>query len=169
MSDGATMSSPSSPSSPRPRAPRIRVRVRWGRAADLAGCRAFDRKTPARILARCLAERDVVIAELAGERVGYLRLERLWARLPYIALVMVAPEHRGRGVGAALLAFVESRLAAKGHDLLLSSSQTNEPRPQAWHRRMGFEECGRLRSVNRDGSGEVFFAKRLPVTPRTSP
>jgi len=61
-----------------------------------------------------------------------------------------------------MLKFVERKLRKKWHKVLLSSSQANEPYPsQAWHRAMGFEECGIISGINEKGIGEVFFRKSL--------
>ena len=121
----------------------------------------MDPHTAADTLRRTLAEKDVVIAEQDGRRVGYLRLERLWSRLPFIALITVDAVCRRRGVGRAMLAFLEDRLARDGHAVIYSSSQSNEPEPQRWHRHMGFSGCGRIRGINPDGSDEVFFRKAV--------
>ena len=103
---------------------------------------------------------DVVIAEWNGKRVGYVRLEYLWSIVPYIALIRVLPEYRRQGVGKALLRFIETFLREAGHDALYSSSQADEPEPQAWHRHVGFIECGFIAGINED-IGEVFFRKSL--------
>lgn len=103
---------------------------------------------------------EIVIAEWNGKRVGYVRLEYLWAIVPYIALIQVLPKYRRQGVGKALLRFIETFLHEAGHEALYSSSQVDEPEPRAWHRCMGFEECGFIASIN-DGVGEVFFRKNI--------
>ena len=103
---------------------------------------------------------DVVIAEWNGKRVGYVRVEYLWSIVPYVSLIQVLPEYRRQGAGKALLRFIETFLRDTGHEALYSSSQTDEPEPQAWHRHVGFKECGFIAGIN-DGVGEVFFRKRL--------
>ena len=103
---------------------------------------------------------DVVIAEWNGKRVGYVRLEYLWSIVPYIALIRVLPEYRRQGIGKALLRFIETFLREAGHEALYSSSQADEPEPQAWHRHVGFEECGFIAGIN-ESVGEVFFRKNL--------
>ena len=103
---------------------------------------------------------DVVIAEWNGKRVGYVRLEYLWSIVPYIAVIQVLPEYRRQGVGKTLLQFIEAFLCESGHDALYSSSQADEPEPQAWHRHVGFVECGFITGIN-EGVGEVFFHKNL--------
>jgi len=136
-----------------------RVRVRFGQTDDLTWCMAQDDIGDEDILRHKLERQEVVVAELNGQLVGYLRLEFLWSKVPYIGLIVVAEGHRRRGIGRAMLEFVETHLRARGHKMLLSSSQVNEPEPQAWHRAMGFEECGFIAGINESGIGEVFFRK----------
>jgi len=104
---------------------------------------------------------EVVVAEQDGESVGYARIEFLWSVVPFIALIWVLEPHRKQGVGTAILAHLEERFRAEGHEALFSSSQADEPEPQAWHRRMGFEDCGVIERINEGGVGEVFFRKVL--------
>jgi ribosomal protein S18 acetylase RimI-like enzyme len=134
--------------------------VRFATPDDLDWLTAQD-DIPAAIIARKIAVSEMLIAERAGERVGFLRLEYLWSMLPYIAMIRVIEHARQQGIGRALLAFLESVLRERGHTLLMSSSQVDEPHPQAWHRHMGFEECGILSGINPGGVGEVFFRKAL--------
>jgi len=134
--------------------------VRPATPADLAFTQQ-DGHNPPEIVLRKIEAHEVLVAEVRGQPAGYLRLEYLWSSVPYIALIFVSPEQRRQGVGRALLAHQEAHLRAQGHATLYSSSQADEPEPQAWHRHMGFEECGFIAGINGNGVGEVFFRKRL--------
>jgi GNAT superfamily N-acetyltransferase len=101
----------------------------------------------------------VLVAELDGTPVGYLRIELLWSLQPYVALIRVLEGYRRRGVGRALLSHLEQSLKDAGQSQLFSSCQVDEPEPQAWHRHMGFSECGIISGLNEGGVGEVFFRK----------
>lgn len=136
------------------------VSVRFAVQADLDFVRR-DGFIPREVVARKIDLGQVVVAEVAGQRAGYLRLEYLWSLVPYVALIWVVPEHRKQGLSKAMLAFVCEFLRENGHDALYSSSQVDEPEPQAWHRHVGFEECGIIAGLNEGGIGEVFFRKRL--------
>jgi GNAT superfamily N-acetyltransferase len=141
--------------------------IRFARQDDL-GFAYQDGYIPAEVLRQKIEAQtlnphrieDVVIAEWESKRVGYVRLEYLWSIVPYISLIQVLPEYRRQGVGKALLRFIETFLRDAGHEALYSSSQADEPEPQAWHRHVGFVECGFIAGIN-DGVDEVFFRKNL--------
>lgn len=135
------------------------ISVRLAEGCDLAFV-GQDRYLEQAVLVRKVEQAEVFLAEVDGVRAGYLRLEFLWSTQPYIALVRVIGTHRGRGVGKALLTHVQDVLRSSGHVSLLSSSQADEPEPQAWHRHMGFVECGIINGLN-EGVGEIFFTKQL--------
>lgn len=136
------------------------IRVRHADMGDL-GFVSQDGYVPPERIARKIDADEVFVAEEDRRPVGYARIKLLWSKVPYLALVRVLPGARGRGVGRALLRTIEEELRRAGHDLLLSSSQADEPEPQAWHRRMGFTDSGRIEGIN-DGVDEIFFRKRLP-------
>lgn len=137
--------------------------VRCATQDDL-GFVSQDGYLPDSIVGRKVSDGDVFVALWRGELVGYLRLEWLWSKIPYVELIWGAEPHRRTGVGRALLAHTEADVASRGHIALYSSSQADEPEPQAWHRHMGFEECGLLAGLNEGGVGEVFFRKALSST-----
>lgn len=137
------------------------VHVRWAQPEDFLWCIQVDDLIPQSVLERKIEQGEILLAEIGNERVGILRLEFLWSLVPYLGFIWVLFEHRGKGVSRALLNYLEDHLRREGHQQLLSSSQADEPEPQAWHSHMGFEECGYIAGVNRGGVGEVFFRKSL--------
>ena len=122
---------------------------------------AQDGHIPRETVAGKIGRDEVIVAERDGESVGYARVEFLWSIVPFIALIWVLEPYRKQGVGTAILEYLEARFRATEHEALFSSSQVDEPEPQAWHRRMGFEDCGVIERINEGGVGEVFFRKAL--------
>lgn len=121
-------------------------------------CRSY---LPSPILVALIGRGDLVIAELDGQPVGYAALDRIGAVAPFLCAIHVLAPHRRRGIGRALLADLEARCRGRGHDALYSSCTADEAEPQAWHRRMGFEECGFVAGFNAGGVGEIIFRKPL--------
>lgn len=141
------------------------LNIRFATEADTTACRRFDSTVSPSVIRSKSRSKEVILAFRGEEPIGYLRFEYLWSKIPYIALITVREDSRGRGVGAGMLRFLEAYLRRKGHSRLLSSSQADEPRPQRWHRQMGFEECGMVSGLNEGGVGEVFFGKSLRNRP----
>ena len=137
-----------------------RIHVRFANPGDLAYV-SQDHFIPVEVVARKIDLQEVIIAEIDGQPVGYFRLEYLWSIVPYIALIIVEPGYRRIGVGSAMLDYALDYLAAHHHEWLYSSSQADEPEPQAWHRHMGFEDCGIITGINEGGISELFFRRKI--------
>jgi GNAT superfamily N-acetyltransferase len=135
------------------------ISVRFATPADLDFLQQRSHAS-AKILKRKVEWQEIVVAEWKGNPIGSLQFEYLWSLVPYIALIYVLPEYQRQGVGRALLHFVETVLREQGHRVLYSSSQVDESDPQAWHRQVGFEECGIIAGINK-GVSELFFRKML--------
>ena len=119
----------------------------------------------------------MILAEVNKKQVGYLRISYIWLIIPYLDIIHIEENYRKQGFGTKMIEFLEEYLKRQGHRVLYSSSQSNEPDPQAWHRKIGFEECGYIAGINhpvesssanleleyvgKAGIGEIFFRKIL--------
>ncbi|HEV2593167.1 MAG TPA: GNAT family N-acetyltransferase [Gaiellaceae bacterium] len=61
---------------------------------------------------------------------------------PEVQDVEVLPEHRGRGIGTALVEAAGREAAARGFDLLTITVSTAKPQVQALYERAGFRDAG---------------------------
>jgi GNAT superfamily N-acetyltransferase len=138
-----------------------RVIVRFAGPEVLEWCVVSDDQVTENVIRYKIVNDEIIIAELDGEPIGYLRLEYLWSNIPYIGIIFVTEPYRSEGIGRMILAFLEDYLRSRGYDVLYSSSQVNEPQSQAWHRSTGFVETGIISGINEGGIGEVFFRKSL--------
>jgi aminoglycoside 6'-N-acetyltransferase I len=97
------------------------------------------------------------VADAGGALVGFIEIAvRSYAEgadgsAPYVEGIWVAPAHRRRGVGRALLDSAEQWARGEGHDYLGSDALLDNEASHAWHRAAGFAEVERL----------VVFGKRL--------
>ncbi|MGF1445466.1 MAG: GNAT family N-acetyltransferase [Pikeienuella sp.] len=99
----------------------------------------------------------VLVLEAEGRVVGLARWSALWATVPFLELIEILPEHRGRGGSRRLIAALLADLKRRGYVALLSSSQTDEPDPQRWHIHMGFHSNGIIENIADDGVGEIVY------------
>lgn len=122
---------------------------------------AQDRHVPEPWVRRCLKHGEYIIAEQDGEPVGFLRFSWFWGSIPFMDLIMVLANRQRSGVGTALFRHWETAMRDAGATLLMTSSQSDEAEPQAWHHRNGFRDAGSLSFGHLQTVPEVFLVKDL--------
>ncbi|MBM3817597.1 MAG: GNAT family N-acetyltransferase [Acidimicrobiia bacterium] len=100
-----------------------------------------------------LSPRDAfhLAATDTGEVVGYQSLDRYSTVLDSMAHVgqlgtFVLPAWRGRGVGRALFGETTRFAAAAGYRKFVIAVRASNASAQAFYRRLGFADCGRLQA-----------------------
>lgn len=158
---------------------KLSINVRFAELKDLDFCIKSDfqhvdayrgRRFMEKYLRRSIEAKDVIVAEMDGKLVGYLRVEYLGLIAPYLGIIGVNEEHQRKGIGTRIIKFLEGYLVKQkeheifklnGHAVLHSSAEASAIESQAWHRAVGFEECGIIAGCNEGGIGEIFFRKNL--------
>jgi len=97
-----------------------------------------------------------------GKEVGVMEYKDFWDGMPYLSLIKLEEEYRGKGIGSRAVKFLEERLKAQGCKALLTSTQSNE-QGQRFYRKLGFTENGCLILENTPFAQpmEMFFIKVL--------
>jgi diamine N-acetyltransferase len=84
-----------------------------------------------------------------------------WLRGPYLQFLAVVPEAQGRGIGGALLAWMEREArAAKERNLWVAASEINTGAIRLYERH-GFKQIAALDDPAWDGRVEILMRKRL--------
>ncbi len=118
-----------------------------------------------RDLARCLASvrrpgGELFLARRGEARLGFILLHPTgMAGQPYVALVAVAAEARGGGVGARLLAFAEARYPEARHIFLCVTNINTGAR--RLYERVGDRKVGEIPDFSGPGYSELIMHKRL--------
>lgn len=105
-----------------------------------------------------IAAGHVLVARSSGSAVGYLIYQVWWGNTPFLALIRVLPEFRGKGLGKKLLTLCEEKLKKEGYEALISSSERSNAEGNAFHHKMGFEPIGMLQMIYGE---ENFYCKSL--------
>lgn len=79
----------------------------------------------------------------------------------YLRLLFVQSGQQGHGIGRALLTACEEAARARGQESLMLLVSDYNLGAQAFYRRCGYEEAGRLREYVLPGVDELLFWKRL--------
>ena len=80
-----------------------------------------------------------------------------------ILMLLVCPEHQGQGYGKALIQHLEQILTDRGERLVIveTSSLENFQGAQAFYRKCGYQEEGRIKHFYDRGNDKIIFSKIL--------
>lgn len=108
--------------------------------------------------------REVYLAVLKDEIVGFIVLIMSGALVGYIQTVAVRPEWRNRGIGTRLLKFAEDTIFAKAPNAFMCVSSFNK-KAQELYQRLGYEVIGELKDYIVPGHSEILLRKSIsPLT-----
>ena len=121
----------------------------------------YGERRCARDLRAALARGDrILVATDGGTVVGiaWVMPKGGFGRIPYLKLLAVSADARGRGVGAALL-----EASHRAGDLVLLVSDFNR-RARRFYARLGYVRAGAIPDLVLPGVTELLLFKRLPPT-----
>ena len=101
-----------------------------------------------------------LVAEEEGEVVGYVIARKVNAK-GHIIAIAVAPEHRCRGIGRALMLAVEEELRKRGIAELWLEVRVSNTRAIKFYKRLGYVEKEILRGYYADGEDAMLLKKYL--------
>jgi ribosomal protein S18 acetylase RimI-like enzyme len=108
--------------------------------------------------------REVHLAMVGDEIVGFTILNMQGAFVGYLQSVCVAPQWRGKGIGSELMDYVEKRILSENPNVFICVSSFNE-RVQKLYERRGYEVVGELKNWIVPGHSEILLRKTIaPLT-----
>jgi ribosomal protein S18 acetylase RimI-like enzyme len=105
-------------------------------------------------------EKEVYVAFVRDELVGFVILVMKGAFVGYIQSVAVWPDWRGHGLGSRLLAFAEKRILKETPNVFICASTFNMG-AQRLYRRLGYEAIGELKDWVLTGYTEILMRKTI--------
>ena len=115
------------------------------------------------MIAQALAQARIAVARVDGLVRGFVISEDNFFGHPYIALLMVHPDFRRRGLATALMRAAE--LDCQTEKIFTSTNQSNIPMQQLCAR-MGYVKSGYIENLD-EGDPELIYMKRLTPQPRS--
>jgi ribosomal-protein-alanine N-acetyltransferase len=108
--------------------------------------------------------REVHVATLDGEIVGFVILIMHGALVGFIQTIAVMSEWRGRGIGTRLLSFAEGRIFRDMPNVFMCVSSFNRKAHRLYARR-GYSIIGELKDLIVAGHSEILLRKTIgPMT-----
>jgi ribosomal-protein-alanine N-acetyltransferase len=102
--------------------------------------------------------RETYVVIIEGGLAGFVVIEMRGAFTGYIKSICVAPDMRGKGVGARLMAYAEERIFRETPNVFLCVSDFNDG-ARRFYQRLGYDPVGELRDYLVSGRSEVLMRK----------
>jgi len=139
------------------------IQIRYAADKDLPYLQQNDDLVSPLAIQEKVNASEVIVAVKDGTHLGWLRFGFWWDIFPFMNLVVVAEEARGKGIGRKLVDFWEKEMKAQSHKLAFTSTDANES-AQHFHRKMGYRDCGCIlfpKELFPDSTLEILLLKVL--------
>jgi ribosomal-protein-alanine N-acetyltransferase len=116
---------------------------------------------PARV-AKCILDpaTNVVVARDEGQVVGFAIMKYLDEEA-HLVLLAVQATHQERGIGSALLTWLETSAMTAGIGLIYLDARTRNMHARAFYRKRGYRELGVVRGFYRGKEDSIRILKEL--------
>jgi ribosomal protein S18 acetylase RimI-like enzyme len=131
--------------------------IRYAMKDDAAALARLDRHVRPDVLSDKIDRNEIIVAFDEGV-IGWLRFGFFWDSIPFMNLLYLLEEFRGKSIGTRLVKFWESEMKKRGFDRVMTSTQSNET-AQHFYRKLGYAEIGGMKLP--EEPFELFFLKSL--------
>lgn len=94
-------------------------------------------------LKNCINNKRVLVIFNDDIFLGWLRFNLFWGNTPFMDMLYILEEYRGKGYGSRLVKFWENEMLNNEYTYVLTSTQSNE-QAQFFYRKNGYVDCGAL-------------------------
>ena len=132
--------------------------IRNATSNDLDIIAANDRWVSREVLLQKIFDNQVYVVYDNNEFAGWLRYGLFWDNTPFMNMLHLPEQYRGKGVGKQLVDFWEREMKSKGYKVLLTSSAQTES-AQHFYTKLGYSAIGGFTLAPEPF--EIMFAKFL--------
>ncbi|MBN1622733.1 MAG: GNAT family N-acetyltransferase [Clostridia bacterium] len=135
------------------------MEIRKAVIGDIAEIILLDKHIESAMLMRCIEEGRIYIVCLNKLMAGYLRYGYLYDSFPFLNIIYLKDEFRGRGLGTSLMERWESDMKEMGYNIIYLSTQSDES-AQHFYRKRGYEDIGAFKPPEQKAM-EIMMCKRI--------
>jgi ribosomal protein S18 acetylase RimI-like enzyme len=111
-----------------------------------------------RRLMEAVEKKHCLVAKEGFTVVGYAVREPTFFGYPFIAMMIVHPGYRGKGVIEEILEYIEMTTP---EDRIFTSVEQTDDMEQQTYESFGFERSGEVYNVSKDDTAYIIYIKRL--------
>ena len=132
--------------------------IRYANENDIEIISKYDKHISKEELANIIKLKRVIVMYEDAKLVGWLRYNLFWDNTPFMNILYLLDNERGKGNGSRLVIFWEDEMKQKNYEFVLTSTQSNEE-AQFFYRKIGYVDSGALLLPNEPL--EIILYKKL--------
>ena len=117
--------------------------IRYANENDIEIISKYDKHVSKEELKNIIERQRVIVMFEDNNFIGWLRYNLFWDNTPFMNMLYLLDNERGKGKGRQLVSFWENEMKNKKFDFVLTSTQSNEE-AQFFYRKLGYIDCGSL-------------------------
>ena len=132
--------------------------IKYANENDIEIISKYDKYISKEELANIIKLKRVIVMYEDDKFVGWLRYNLFWDNTPFMNILYLLDNERGKGNGSRLVIFWENEMKQKNYEFVLTSTQSNEE-AQFFYRKIGYVDSGALLFPNEPL--EIILYKKL--------
>jgi len=102
-----------------------------------------DKHVKKELVKRKIEEEEIYILQESDRKIGWMRFNYFWDHTPFMNMLWIDDEYRGRGYGKKVVCYWEEEMKKKGFESVMTSTQSDEG-AQHFYRKLGYKDAGCL-------------------------
>lgn len=119
------------------------MNIRIANKSDLSILVYYDKHISEDELAYSMMRERILIIEENNHLIGWLRYNLFWDNTPFMNMLYILEDYRGKRYGKVLTLFWEGQMKRLGYELVMTSTLSNEG-AQHFYRKLGYRDAGSL-------------------------
>lgn len=132
--------------------------IRYAAEMDFELLSKYDKHICETELRNCIKAERILTMFDDDIFIGWLRFSLFWDNIPFMNMLYLLEDYRGKGYGSRLVSFWEQEMLKSKYKMVLTSTQSNE-QAQFFYRKIGYADCGSL--LLPDEPLEIILLKKL--------
>ena len=134
------------------------MEIKYANELELDRISRYDKYISKEELLKSILDNRVMIINANEKLCGWARYNLFWDNTPFLNMIVILDEYRNKGLGHKLMNFWEKEMKGKGHNLLMTSTLSNE-QAQHFYRKLGYIDSGSVLLKNE--ALEIIFTKEI--------
>lgn len=135
------------------------MEIRLAESKDKPKILHYDCHIPPARIGECIRNQRVYVLCDEKEIVGVLRYSLFWQSIPFLDLLYIDENYRGKGFGRQMMGHWESTLQAMAHRYVMLSTQEDET-AKYFYEKLGYHRIGAFLPPEQDAE-EIIYLKML--------